>query len=97
VLAGAILLGEPLPTSPSTAVPAVLAAALTIAGTITLGRLAPDHHAKPAAAAEAVQAPVPLELPVAAPVVGQTSVTVQPQPVDASSAPRPSTATSDLG
>jgi drug/metabolite transporter (DMT)-like permease len=102
VLAGAILLGEPLPTSPSTAVPAVLAAALTIAGTITLGRLAPDHHAKPAAAApaaaaEAVQAPVPLELPVAAPVVVQTSVTVQPQPVDASSAPRPSTATSDLG
>lgn len=43
VLAGAILLGEPLPTSPSTAVPAVLAAALTIGGTITLGRLAPDH------------------------------------------------------
>ncbi|MGV9303426.1 hypothetical protein ACWDLG_08655 [Nonomuraea sp. NPDC003727] len=43
VLAGAILLGEPLPTSPSTAVPALLAAALTIAGTITLGRLAPDH------------------------------------------------------
>jgi drug/metabolite transporter (DMT)-like permease len=43
VLAGAILLGEPLPTSPSTAVPALLAAALTIGGTITLGRLAPDH------------------------------------------------------
>lgn len=43
VLAGAILLGEPLPTSPSTAVPAMLAAALTIGGTITLGRLAPDH------------------------------------------------------
>ena len=47
VLAGAILLGEPLPTSPSTAVPALLAAALTIGGTITLGRLAPDH-AQPA-------------------------------------------------
>ncbi|MFI6788228.1 hypothetical protein ACIBG4_12960 [Nonomuraea sp. NPDC050383] len=43
VLAGAILLGEPLPASPSTAVPALLAGALTIAGTITLGRLAPDH------------------------------------------------------
>ncbi|SDK19573.1 hypothetical protein [Nonomuraea jiangxiensis] len=43
VLAGAILLGEPLPTSPSTAIPALLASALTIAGTITLGRLAPDH------------------------------------------------------
>ncbi|MEU7001117.1 DMT family transporter [Nonomuraea sp. NPDC046570] len=43
VLAGAVLLGEPLPTSPSTAVPALLAAALTIGGTVTLGRLAPDH------------------------------------------------------
>ncbi|WP_049572884.1 DMT family transporter [Nonomuraea sp. SBT364] len=51
VLAGALLLGEPLPTSPATAVPALLAAALTIAGTITLGRLTPDHSpAKPAAA-----------------------------------------------
>jgi drug/metabolite transporter (DMT)-like permease len=43
VLAGAILLGESLPTSPSTAIPAILAGALTIGGTITLGRLAPDH------------------------------------------------------
>ncbi|MBT2228138.1 hypothetical protein [Nonomuraea sp. NEAU-A123] len=43
VLAGAILLGEPLPTNPSTAIPAVLAAALTIGGTITLSRLSPDH------------------------------------------------------
>ncbi|MFI6919786.1 hypothetical protein ACIBIZ_07510 [Nonomuraea spiralis] len=43
VLAGAILLGEPLPTSPSTAIPALLAGALTIGGTITLGRLTPDH------------------------------------------------------
>ncbi|WP_336206131.1 DMT family transporter [Nonomuraea sp. LPB2021202275-12-8] len=43
VLAGAILLGEPLPTGSATAVPALLAAALTIGGTITLGRLAPDH------------------------------------------------------
>ncbi|MFI7448888.1 DMT family transporter [Nonomuraea sp. NPDC049714] len=51
VLAGAILLGEPLPTDSSTAVPALLAAALTIAGTITLGRLAPDHSpAAPVAA-----------------------------------------------
>ncbi|MCK2212602.1 hypothetical protein MF672_002125 [Actinomadura sp. ATCC 31491] len=48
VLAGALLLGEPLPTSPGTAVPAVLAAALTIGGTVTLGRLAPDHS-RPAA------------------------------------------------
>ncbi|MER6506765.1 DMT family transporter [Nonomuraea sp. NPDC001636] len=54
VLAGAILLGEPLPTSPSTAIPALLAGALTIGGTITLGRLTPDHS-KPAPA----PAPVP--------------------------------------
>ncbi len=58
VLAGAILLGEPLPTSPSTAVPALLAGALTIAGTITLGRLAPDHsRPKPV---DATPAPRPL-------------------------------------
>ncbi|NUT40517.1 MAG: DMT family transporter [Thermoactinospora sp.] len=57
VLAGAIMLGEPLPTSPGTAVPAIAAAALTIAGTITLGRLAPDHSKKPPAAP--IPAPVP--------------------------------------
>ncbi|PRX58608.1 hypothetical protein B0I32_12268 [Nonomuraea fuscirosea] len=55
VLAGALLLGEPLPTDASTAVPAVLAAALTIGGTITLGRLAPDHNAKPVTAQPAAQ------------------------------------------
>nr|WP_176573590.1 DMT family transporter [Nonomuraea pusilla] len=53
VLAGAILLGEPLPTSPSTAIPALMASALTIAGTITLGRLAPDHS-RPSTPADAV-------------------------------------------
>ncbi|MFI7609972.1 DMT family transporter [Nonomuraea terrae] len=79
VLAGAILLGEPLPTSPSTAVPALLAAALTVAGTITLGRLAPDHGA-----------------PDARPVAPPLERTVTLPPVDASAAPRPSTAASDL-
>ncbi|QYC44464.1 hypothetical protein Nocox_34495 [Nonomuraea coxensis DSM 45129] len=62
VLAGALLLGEPLPTAPGTAVPALLAAALTIGGTITLGRLAPDHTrpvvpANPAAPVEAAASP----------------------------------------
>ncbi|MEU8248116.1 DMT family transporter [Nonomuraea sp. NPDC048916] len=58
VLAGAILLGEPLPTSPDTAIPALLAAALTIGGTITLGRLAPDHS-KPVSV-DSIPAPHPL-------------------------------------
>jgi drug/metabolite transporter (DMT)-like permease len=66
VLAGAVLLGEPLPASPSTAIPALLAGALTVAGTVTLGRLAPDHS-PPA------------------------------QPVDAGSAPRPLTTSSERG
>ncbi|MEV7807916.1 DMT family transporter [Microbispora sp. NPDC088329] len=48
VTAGAVLLGESLPTDLDKAIPALLAAGLLIAGTITLGRLAPDH-AKPAA------------------------------------------------
>ncbi|MFC5830079.1 DMT family transporter [Nonomuraea insulae] len=109
VLAGAILLGEPLPTAPSTAVPAVLAAALTIGGTITLGRLAPDHHATSAAA----PAPAKLAKPAAALESGTPSpdrtitvqpdrtITVQPAPqapqVDATATSRPSTAASDLG
>lgn len=59
VLAGAVLLGEPLPTSSSTAVPALLAAALTIGGTITLGRLAPDHSTPPPAPVDATPAARP--------------------------------------
>ncbi|GAA4520742.1 MULTISPECIES: DMT family transporter [Nonomuraea] len=57
VMAGALLLGESLPTSPSTAIPAVCAAALTIAGTITLGRLAPDHSRPAPVAATAEPRP----------------------------------------
>ncbi|MGI5273985.1 DMT family transporter [Nonomuraea sp. CA-218870] len=55
VTAGVLLLGEPLPTGPSAAIPALCAAALTIAGTITLGRLAPDHS-RPAPVAATVEA-----------------------------------------
>ncbi|MEV0232487.1 hypothetical protein [Nonomuraea sp. NPDC050786] len=58
VLAGAILLGEPLPASPSTAIPAILAGALTIGGTITLGRLAPDHSRLATVAAKPTPHPV---------------------------------------
>lgn len=42
VLAGAGLLGEPLPTNPTLFLPALLCGALLIAGTIVLGRNAPD-------------------------------------------------------
>ncbi|MEZ0074736.1 DMT family transporter [Planotetraspora sp. GP83] len=43
VTAGALLLGEPLPTGVGNVIPALVAAAVLIAGTITLGRLTPDH------------------------------------------------------
>ncbi|MEW9532152.1 DMT family transporter [Microbispora sp. NPDC049125] len=43
VTAGAVLLGESLPSEAGKAIPALLAAAVLIAGTVTLGRLAPDH------------------------------------------------------
>ncbi|MEV7966416.1 DMT family transporter [Sphaerisporangium sp. NPDC088356] len=42
VLAGTILLGEPLPSGVGSVIPAVISAAVLIAGTITLGRLAPE-------------------------------------------------------
>ncbi|MBX6383145.1 MAG: DMT family transporter [Microbispora sp.] len=63
VTAGAVLLGESLPTGAGKVIPALLAAALLIVGTITLGRLAPDHSARAAAPAgpdgigDAVSAP----------------------------------------
>jgi drug/metabolite transporter (DMT)-like permease len=46
VAAGALLLGESLPTSAGKAIPALLAAGVLIAGTVTLGRLAPDHTSR---------------------------------------------------
>ncbi|MET8141785.1 DMT family transporter [Sphaerisporangium sp. NPDC005288] len=42
VIAGAVLLGEPLPTGVGDVIPAVLSAAVLIAGTITLSRLTPE-------------------------------------------------------
>ncbi|GAA3834337.1 hypothetical protein GCM10022226_64640 [Sphaerisporangium flaviroseum] len=56
VLAGVILLGEPLPTGIGNVIPAIIAAAVLIAGTITLGRLTPDNS-------HAVTVPHP-EIPV---------------------------------
>ncbi|MEU8270803.1 DMT family transporter [Sphaerisporangium sp. NPDC049002] len=49
VLAGTILLGEPLPAGAGNVIPAIVSAAVLIAGTITLGRLAPEtaHQVSP--------------------------------------------------
>ncbi|GGO01630.1 hypothetical protein GCM10010116_03040 [Microbispora rosea subsp. aerata] len=60
VAAGALLLGEPLPTEAGKVVPALLSAVLLIAGTITLGRLAPDHGRRAAAPAGPDRADDPL-------------------------------------
>ncbi|WP_327047455.1 DMT family transporter [Microbispora sp. NBC_01189] len=62
VTAGAVLLGESLPAGPGKVVPALLAAALLIAGTVTLGRLAPDQSKTAVVRGE----PGPREEPVSA-------------------------------
>ncbi|GAA4594116.1 DMT family transporter [Planotetraspora phitsanulokensis] len=55
VTAGAVLLGESLPTGAENVIPALAAATVLIAGTITLGRMAPDHtQAVPEAATGAI-------------------------------------------
>lgn len=56
VLAGVLLLGEPVPTGVGNVIPASIAAAVLIAGTVMLGRMAPDRVRKECPAA----APVPV-------------------------------------
>ncbi|GAB1822263.1 DMT family transporter [Herbidospora sp. RD11066] len=46
ITAGTVLLGEPLPTGVGQVVPALIATAILVWGTITLSRLAPDHSPK---------------------------------------------------
>lgn len=53
VLAGAGLLGEPLPSDPLLIAPALVCGALLIVGTVALGRNAPDHGKGTTAEAEA--------------------------------------------
>ncbi|GII85720.1 hypothetical protein Ssi03_37100 [Sphaerisporangium siamense] len=62
VLAGVILLGEPVPTDPASIIPALISAAVLIGGTITLGRLSPDPSTLPCH----VEAPVPVTTRAAA-------------------------------
>ncbi|GAA3507549.1 DMT family transporter [Streptosporangium album] len=45
ILAGALLLDEAMPSGLGNVIPALFAAALLIWGTVTLGRLSPDHGA----------------------------------------------------
>jgi len=59
VLAGVLLLGEPVPTGIGNVIPASIAAALLIAGTVMLGRMAPDHISKE----RTPGAPVPIGVP----------------------------------
>lgn len=56
VLAGAGLLGEPLPTNPALFVPALVCGALLIVGTVILGRNAPDTSHPKVAEPELVRA-----------------------------------------
>ncbi|MEV7010485.1 DMT family transporter [Streptosporangium sp. NPDC051022] len=52
IIAGAVLLEEPMPTGVANVIPALLAAAVLIWGTVTLGRLSPDHGGDRTAARE---------------------------------------------
>lgn len=47
ILAGVLLLDEAMPTRLADVIPAIFAAALLIWGTVTLGRLSPDHGRTP--------------------------------------------------
>jgi hypothetical protein len=60
VLAGVFLLGEPLPSGVGAIVPATLAAGVLVAGTITLGRHAPDHSRQ---ARQPISSPAPATIP----------------------------------
>nr|WP_245653303.1 DMT family transporter [Herbidospora sakaeratensis] len=54
ITAGTVLLGEPLPAGVGQVVPALVATAILVWGTITLSRLAPDHSPVPEAKPEPV-------------------------------------------
>ncbi|MGW4420894.1 DMT family transporter [Streptosporangium sp. NPDC004631] len=56
ILAGAFLLDEPMPAGVANVIPALFAAALLIWGTVTLGRLSPDHGGGHTTAREAASA-----------------------------------------
>ncbi|MFF5208622.1 DMT family transporter [Streptosporangium sp. NPDC000396] len=83
ILAGALLLDEAMPTGLVNVVPALLAAALLIWGTVTLGRLSPDHSGTRASAHET--APGASEEPAPLASQGTASVASQePAPVTSS-------------
>ncbi|GGM88754.1 hypothetical protein GCM10010106_40050 [Thermopolyspora flexuosa] len=59
VLAGVLLLGEPVPTGIGNVIPASIAAGILIAGTVMLGRMAPDRITRDRSATP----PVPVGVP----------------------------------
>lgn len=59
VLAGVLLLGEPVPTGNGNVIPASIAAGILIAGTVMLGRMAPDRITRDRSATP----PVPVGVP----------------------------------
>ncbi len=59
ILAGVLLLGEPVPTGIGNVIPATIAAGVLIVGTVMLGRMAPDHIR----GEQTTPAPVPVGVP----------------------------------
>ncbi|MER5323477.1 DMT family transporter [Streptosporangium roseum] len=57
ITAGALLLDEAMPTGLANVIPAIFAAALLVWGTITLGRLSPDHGGGQASTRETASLP----------------------------------------
>ncbi|MEV4242088.1 DMT family transporter [Streptosporangium canum] len=57
ILAGVLLLDEAMPTGLSNVIPAIFAAALLVWGTVTLGRLSPDHSGGHASTRETASLP----------------------------------------
>ncbi|WP_230984228.1 DMT family transporter [Microbispora oryzae] len=92
VTAGAVLLGERLPTGAGAVVPALFAAAVLVAGTVTLGRLAPDRSPAVPAASDPLPAPVP-DSPSDSPLDSPSDSTAVPESRSASDpAPEPGSA-----
>ncbi|MDH2427447.1 DMT family transporter [Sphaerisporangium sp. TRM90804] len=79
VLAGTILLGEPVPSGVGNVIPALAAAAVLIAGTITLSRLTPDTTHAVTTPHPEIPVPIPAQ-PIAGTIPAQPSSDEQLSP-----------------